>query len=55
MTWVLRLRRLTVVVPLEHSIVFGEVFENTRTTYDPFLTGLDDGRSLIYDQLMHSR
>ena len=30
---------------------FSENLENTETTYDPFLIGLDDERSLIYDRI----
>ena len=30
---------------------FSENLENTETTYDPFLIGLDDKRSLIYDRI----
>ena len=30
---------------------FSENLENTETTYDPYLIGLDDERSLIYDRI----
>ena len=30
---------------------FSKNLENTETTYDPFLIGLDDKRSLIYDRI----
>ena len=30
---------------------FSENLDNTETTYDPFLIGLDDERSLIYDRI----
>ena len=40
-------------MPLEHLsfIIFRENLENTETTYDPYLIGLDDERSLIYDRI----